>query len=229
MKFFTIIKKDSERVPQKNFASIGGKPLWKHTVERFSEYPVFIDTDSKAILRECEGEGLQTVTAYERLSDHVEWENNAAQLGSPVNAMLGRFMAEQVTDWDETIVLFHVTSPFLRLETVAEAAGWLDKGFASVQSVIELKDFTWSGHRDSSSALNFDPRRVVRTQDLPSLFVSRGAFFILRRREFERTGTRDAEPRYLYPLGPLEGIDIDTPADLEFARLVSSGMENEAH
>ena len=65
MVVFIPIKEESQRVVGKNFREYKGKPLWKHCLDKFTDYKVFIDTDSKIILDEAEE--YANVRAYERL------------------------------------------------------------------------------------------------------------------------------------------------------------------
>ena len=46
MKHFIIIKEHSERVANKNFLDLGGKPLYMHLLDELKGQEVFIDTDS---------------------------------------------------------------------------------------------------------------------------------------------------------------------------------------
>lgn len=225
MKFFTIVKGQSERLPGKNFLDWGGVPLWRNAVEKFASYDVFVNTDSLAVLRAVEDGGLPGVHAYSRTPDHIEWELDAESRGSPVNAMLGEFLEKFVVDDDEPVVLFHVTSPFLRLETVVQAAQLLGE-FESVHSVQEVQDFAWVGRSGRQRAVNFVEGVVRRTQDLEPISLSRGAFFILTKAGFRKSGGRDTFPRALFPLSPLESIEIDTRDDFEFANLVRRGLAN---
>ena len=43
---FIPIKEHSERVPNKNFRLFGDKPLYQHTIDKLSDFNVFVDTDS---------------------------------------------------------------------------------------------------------------------------------------------------------------------------------------
>lgn len=222
MKFFTIIKDSSERLPGKNFLNLGGKPLWVHTVSRFEEYEVYINTDSSRVDKE-HLQNPDMVRIYSRSQEHIDWELESQSRGSPVNAMFEEFLDTYVQDEDEPIVLFHVTSPFIRLETVELAAKLLDE-YSSVQSVQNIRDFAWMQGEAEYEPINFDEGLVSRTQDLPAIYLSRGAFFILTKRSFKINKSRDARPRYFYELDPIEAIEIDTEGDFNLAQAVSMGI-----
>lgn len=223
MKFFTIIKGASERLKDKNFLEIGGRPLWEYSLENLGAEEVFINTDApyKLALN-----GLSTeVHLIEREQRHIEWEAEAAERGSPVNSMLGSFFRDFVADGAEPVVLFHVTSPFLRMESVMQAVERLNS-FASVSSVQRLQDFAWVETGSRTQPVNFDSSRVSRTQDLPSIFLSRGAFFIVSKDEFIKTETRNPEPHGFFELDPIQALEIDTPEDYELAKVVAEGLRH---
>jgi CMP-N-acetylneuraminic acid synthetase len=133
--------------------------------------------------------------------------------------MLADFLENYVEDEHEPIVLFHVTSPFIRLETVISAAKFLGE-YNSVQSVQSVYDFAWLRAKNEYKPINFNEETVSRTQDLPPIYLSRGAFFILTKSSFSKSKTRDARPRYFYELSPIEAIEIDTPGDFALAQAV---------
>ena len=58
------IKENSQRVLGKNFRKLGDSSLWRRTVDKFSEFKIFIDTDSNEILEECKE--INNVEAFER-------------------------------------------------------------------------------------------------------------------------------------------------------------------
>lgn len=218
MKCFTIIKKSSERVAGKNFLPLGNKPLWRHAVDALSDFSVFINTDSAELIDQVSALSRGNLHAYPRSATHIEWEREADTRGSPVNSMLHDFLEQFVTNPTEPVVLFHVTSPFIRPETILTAVSKLEEGYRSVQSVQSLQDFVWTRVEEHYVPLNFETDKVSRTQDLSPILVSRGAFFIMTKSGFLENRTRDVEPRFLFPLTPLEAVEIDTYEDYELAQ-----------
>lgn len=225
MKLFTIIKEHSERLPGKNFLPLGGKPLWRHSIDAFENFEVFINSDSLSLIDEVREMNRPGLTAFDRSQAHIDWETKAATRGSPVNALLAEFFQDWVDNPDEICVLFHVTSPFVRAETVVAAASKLGEGFASVQAVERVQDFVWQFSDGVVTPLNFSPEKVARTQDLAPLYVSRGAFFIMTKRGFLRNLSRDVEPRYLFPLDRLQAVEIDTSDDYILAQAIVGDYE----
>lgn len=224
MKVFTIIKGKSERIPEKNFQDLDGKPLWKHLIEELSELDVYVNTDCSAKL-ELQGIlNIPNTKLIQRSAKHVEWEQDPNRFDSPVLSMVQEFVEEYVTDLNEPIVLTHVTSPFISSSTILNAAQQLNHGFKSVHSVSKIRDFCWLETKDGAenNPINFDPTVVQKTQDLAPVIASKGAFFIFKAGDFLETRDRIMSPCYFYELSHLEAIEIDYPADLEFARSLLS-------
>ncbi len=112
MKFFVIIKEKSERLRDKNFLDLGGKPLYKHLLDELDGQDVFVDTDSEKILLDLKNSGIN---CYKRKQEFVNLENNNNFKVSPVLLMIENFLDNYVDDENEIIVTPHVTSPFIKL------------------------------------------------------------------------------------------------------------------
>ena len=226
MKIFTYIKNNSSRISRKNFKILGGIPLWKHliyNVNSFSE--VFIDTDSQEVIDECNrDEMLMGVTAYSRSQKFIDMENDLKNKLSPALLMTKNFLSKFVDDENEVIVLTHVTSPFLKIETILDAITFLGKGYDAVHSVTSKQDFAWLNSFDYP--INFNPSVVQRTQDLEKIYFSNGAFFIFTKKTFLENNNRFGKKNYLYEINDVEGIEIDTLNDLDFAKIVYKGVKN---
>ncbi len=224
MKIFTIIKDHSVRVRDKNFAELNGKPLWTNLVDELLGLDITINTDSKRVVEGVEKAYGDQVSIIKRKQEYIDWEANPAITTSPVEAMLLDFCAE--LEGSQIVCLTHVTSPFLKRDTVLEAARMLAEGsrYKSLHSVEKIQDFCWLGLEGQVTPINFDSSRVQRTQDIEPVLCSKGAFFMARAKDILQQKKRLPEPVGYYPLGRTESIEIDYPEDLEFARLVAGVM-----
>lgn len=220
MKIFTIIKENSQRVPDKNFVNINGHPLWWHLISELSDLEITINTDSPKLIDQLRSYGFDSVTVIKRHQKHIDWENSEELNSSPVEDMLFDFC--QTLDRSEIVVLTHVTSPFLKKETILDAVNVLknDKNAKSIHSVHQVQDFAWVSRATGASPINFDTSRVQRTQDLPPLLVSKGAFFISRAGDIIQQKKRLPQPLLFFPLDHIQSIEIDNIGDLDFARLL---------
>lgn len=226
MKIFTYIKNDSSRIPRKNFRILGEAPLWKHLISRANSlFEVFIDTDSQEVIDECNRDDrLSGVVAYSRDQKFIDMENDPDNSLSPALLMVENFLSKFVENDDEVIILTHVTSPFLKTETMLRAVNILEEGFDTVHSVTVKQDFAWLESFDNP--INFNPRVVQRTQDLDKIYFSNGAFFIFTKKTFMKNLNRFGENNFLYEIDKVEGLEIDTMEDFEFAKTVYEGLKD---
>jgi N-acylneuraminate cytidylyltransferase len=219
MKFFIIIKENSERVPRKNFIRLNHIPLWKNLIYELEGEDVYIDTDSKQILEECKT--MSWVTAYPRKQEFIDFESNNNKNYSPVLLMINNFLDNYVNNEDEIIVTPHVTSPFLKLDTIKKASKKLEEGHDSINSVTEHKEFSYY----KGTPINFKKDVVQKTQDLEPIMMSNGAFFIFKKKTFKKHNNRVGTNPYFYTLPSIEDIEIDTHSDLNLAKIVAKGLE----
>jgi CMP-N-acetylneuraminic acid synthetase len=223
VKIFSTIKEHSERISHKNFLALEGRPLWRWLIDELYPHEIFINTDCSNLLIDS---GLPShVRLIERDQRHIDWESDASAKGGPALDMLRSFIEGYVDNEDEIVVLTHVTSPFLRRDTLSHAIEFLDRGWKSVHSVEVIQDRVLLENMSRApTPINFDPAIVERTQDLSRVFVSKGAFFAFRAIDFLDTGMRVIDPCCYFPLSRIEAIEIDTGHDLEAARTVAKGL-----
>jgi len=226
-KVFTIVKANSDRVPQKNFRILGGKPLWRWLIDELSDFHLYVNTDSDELLEELEK--LPHVTAIKRNIEYVEWERNAQHRGSPVMAMVKEF-CEEYLSLNEDFALVHVTSPFLKSETLKIAFNEYNASDShSLHSVKPIQDALMFKRENKVVPSNFEFSRVSRTQDLEPIYQSLGAFFVMNRKNLERENyARLNESSNLFTLSPLEAIEIDNEDDYFLAQIVANSLKGES-
>ena len=220
MKIFTIIKEESKRIPDKNFADIDGHPLWWHLLSELDGLDVTVNTDSQKFLKQLRNSNLKSIQVIEREQRHINWENDESIDSSPVEDMLFDFC--ETINREEIVVLTHVTSPFLKKETIFDAVNVLqnDHGTKSIHSILQVQDFVWLKKENNANPINFFTDRVQRTQDLSPILVSKGAFFIAKAGDILDQRKRLPEPLNFFPLNHTQALEIDNYEDLEFARLL---------
>ena len=220
MKIFTIIKEESTRIPGKNFIDLNEKPLWWHLLSELNGLDVTINTDSPKFLKQLQNYDLNSINVIKREQKHIDWENDTKIDSSPVEDMLFDF-CKKINKY-EIVILTHITSPFLKKETIFDAVNKLqdDNMAKSIHSVSKVQDFVWIKKNNMANAVNFFTDRVQRTQDLPPIFISKGAFFIAKAGDILDQRKRLPEPLIFYPLNHIESVEIDNFEDLEFARVL---------
>ena len=217
MIFFIIIKHNSQRIKNKNFKKIGKLELWKHLITTLKGEKVFVDTDSPKIIKSCI-KSFPWVKAYSRNKEFIKLEKT--KKASPTLQMIKNFLSKYVNNPNEVIVTTHVTSPFLKLKTIKKAAKKLSN-FDSVAAVTKDYNFAWIENKKKKLVpINFDPKIVVKTQNLNPIVQSNGAFFIFKKKTFMKYNNRLGKKPYYFEMNFPESIEIDVKEDLDLARRI---------
>jgi CMP-N-acetylneuraminic acid synthetase len=129
---------------------------------------------------------------------------------------------------DADIVLqTHSTNPFLKADTVSSALKLFNRPgneFDSVFSVTRLQARIWD---TETNPVNHDPAVLLRTQDLPPLFIENSCFFIFTPELLQKNGNRIGATPFMFEMAPLEAVDIDVEEDFALAvALAESGWGN---
>jgi len=217
---FIPIKNESQRVPGKNFRQFGDTELWKRNALKFSQeesIPVYIDTDSNKILEECKL--MHNVHAYRRNSHLVG--NNVS-----VNELIGDFI-HRFPNY-EVVCQVHVTSPFLLLETIIKAFGFIDTGFDSIVGATAHQSRFWRLESYGYCPVNHNPMKLENTQDLPELLQDNSALYAFTTNMFKRYKKRIGVYPYFLEIPFPQNIDIDTEEQFSLANgFLTQLKENE--
>lgn len=217
MIFFIIIKHDSERIRKKNFKKIGKLQLWQHLILKLKGKKVFIDTDSKTILKKCKKD-YPWVTVYPREKKFINLEK--VKNASPTLGMIKNFLLKYSKNDNDVIVTTHVTSPFIKLKTINNAAKKLNN-HDSVAAVTKDYNFAWfENSKKKLIPINFNPKIITKTQNLNPIIQSNGAFFIFKKKTFMKYNNRIGKNPFYYEINYPEALEIDTYDDLYLARKI---------
>lgn len=200
------MRHSSERVVGKNFRPLGGRPLFHHIVRTLLKCPlverVVIDTDSDLIAESA----LQSF-------DRVQIIRRPAHLlggDVPMNEILLHDVDQVAADY---YLQTHSTNPLLRASTINSALNHfldaLDK-YDSLFSVTSLQCRLWWG---SGKAVNHNPEELLRTQDLPPIYMENSNLYLFDQNTLEKRRNRIGERPLLYEIDSIEGWEIDTERD----------------
>ena len=212
------MRHSSERVPGKNYRPLAGIPLYHHVVRSLSSVPeidiIVIDTDSEFILNDCAEHfpSVQLVRRPEHLRDG--------------NIDMNTVLLNTLEQVDADVVLqTHSTNPFLRAETVSNALRLYcsrDGDCDSAFSVTRLQARLWDS---DNSPVNHDPAVLLRTQDLPPLFIENSCFFIFTPDLLRQHGCRIGARPLMIEMAPFEAVDIDTEDDFTLAAAIAEHVQ----
>ena len=207
---FIPIKLNNQRLPGKNTMMLSGRPACDYIFETLSK----VDTiDEKYVY--CSDEAI---LPYMKPYPELTFLKRDPYLdGFMVKGLeiIDRFIKDVDAD---IYVLTHVTEPFTKVESFKLALSKVVSGeYDSAFSAVALQDYLWM----NGKPLNYDMKNIVRTQDLEPVYKETGSFFIFRKEVFTELGQRIGNKPYICEISQLEGVDIDTAEDFEFAQAVA--------
>jgi len=217
VKALVPMKHHSERVKNKNFREIGGKPLFHWILESLSRSKyideIIINTDSDLIAEDASKNFNVTIL---KRPDYL--------LGDMVSmAPLTKY---DLSKTDGNFYLqTHSTNPLLTTNTINKA---IETYFSlqhhdSLFTVTSLKTrFYWQNGR----SINHDPDNLIRTQDLPVIYEENSCIYIFSREMFNSRGHRLGKNPYMMPIDRIEAIDIDDESDFLMAEYFINLRQN---
>ncbi len=200
----------SERVPGKNFRELAGKPLYTHILETLQVCPeidhILIDTDSPVIAAGVREE-FPLAQVVER-PEHL--------LGDDV-AMNDILLSDVTQTGADFFLQTHSTNPLLRPETVSKAiaAFWENyPSYDSLFSVTRLYTRLWDAN---GKPVNHDPNVLLRTQDLPPMYLENSCMYIFSKKALQERHNRLGYHPFMFEISAEEAWDIDTELDFAIA------------
>ena len=198
----------SQRVPEKNFRPLAGRPLYQHILETLSACPeidqIVVDTDSPPIIAGLR-ERFPQVTVIER-------PEGLRADGVPMNEILAYDTSQVEADF---YVQTHSTNPLLRPATISLAIRSLLEGYPaydSLFSVTHLQTRLWD---QLGRAINHNPAVLLQTQDLPPVYEENSCIYIFTRQTLLARRNRLGDRPLMFPIDAAEAWDIDE--ELDFA------------
>lgn len=207
------MKANSERVKGKNFREFNGKPLFKWILDTLLSVEeidkVIINTDAREIL---EKNGLHE-------SERVIIRDRKPEICGDLVSM-NKILEDDVNNVDADLYLMtHTTNPLLSKESIKAAiAALIDaQENSNKDSLFTVDKIQTRFYREDVTAVNHDPDNLLRTQDLEAWYEENSNLYIFTRDSFAKTSARIGKQPMMYETPKFESIDIDEPADWDFA------------
>jgi CMP-N-acetylneuraminic acid synthetase len=217
------MKANSVRVTGKNFRDFCGKPLFRWILDTLLGVKeidqIVINTDARDILK---ANGLMD-------TDRIIIRDRKTEIcGDHVSMNL--VLADDVQNIPADIYLMtHTTNPLMSADTIKRAlAAFVEaKNKGSADSLFTVDKVQTRFYRADCSPVNHDPNNLIPTQNLEPWFEENSNLYILTRESFQKTNARIGKRPMMYEGPPFESIDIDTPADWDFAVVAARFLQEQ--
>jgi CMP-N-acetylneuraminic acid synthetase len=201
------VRKNSQRVINKNLKLFNKKNLLIYKIEKLKQIKyidkIIINTDSEEAIKIAKDLSV----SFWRREDYYA-------SSSCSNSEFWSHIAD--TTESEYIMFTNCTSPLVKLETYNN----IFKKFAetknindSLNTVTEEKNFLYLDNK----ALSFSPKKAPNSQELPNIVKLNFAVNILAKKLMFKKKSVIGDNPYFFKLDQIEGLDIDTLFDFEFA------------
>ena len=200
----------TDKVPFQNIKKLGGLPLVNYTVRTMNKVKSIDDI----IIYSSE----PTICDHISKSLTYNYVERPSYLDTPdikTQDIIREFLKK---DGADIIVLWHITSPFLKANTIIECIDKvISKEYDSAFTALEINKFCWYNGKPLNYSLS---EQTPRTQDIEPVIVEQSALYVFRRDVFETTGQRISDKPYIKIIDHFEGHDIETSEDFQIAELI---------
>jgi len=208
---FVPLKFHSQRLANKNILPLAGKPMCWYIFSQLIKCD-YIDE----IIAYCSDESIKKY-----IPDSITFLQRPANLDG--DSVLGeQIYREFINTVDADIyILAHATSPLISYKSIENSLKKvLFEHYDSAFSVKEAKTFVWYNKKP----INYSPEKVVRTQDLESVYLETSAFFVFEKEVFTKYNRRIGFSPYMCVLNNMEAVDIDTYEDYRLAEYYAENL-----
>tara|TARA_A100001015_G_C14996064_1_gene716260 strand:+ start:753 stop:1397 length:645 start_codon:yes stop_codon:yes gene_type:complete len=201
-----FMKENSERIPQKNYKLLNGKPLCHWILEECESVDkitkIVINTDSEKIANLCKKFSKVVIQKRSMYASNVQ-ENEANIL---LEEMISAFPSDQYIN-------LHSTSPMLSKKTIVKAIEWFERnGFDSMFSVTKHKARFYDAQ---NLPINHELNKLIKTQDLNEIYEENSAFYIFSNNFYKKNKMRISSESKYFTIPKIEAFDIDYIEDWE--------------
>lgn len=217
------MKANSVRVKGKNFRDFCGKPLFRWILDTLLQVEeidqIIINTDARHILAENGLVDTDRITIRDRkpeiCGDHVS-----------MNLVLADDVANVPAD---LYLMTHTTNPLMSADTIRKAiAAFIEaKAAGTADSLFTVDKVQTRFYRADCSPVNHDPDNLIPTQNLEPWFEENSNLYLFTADSFAKTKARIGKQPMMYEGPYFESIDIDTPADWDFAVVAARFMQEQ--
>ena len=198
----------SQRVPEKNYRLLGGKPLFHYVIEALLACAeidqIVVDTDSQPVMDGLREHFPQVVV--------IERPELLRADATSMNEVLLHDTAQVEADF---YLQTHSTNPLLRPETLRGAVRTFLDNYPAYDSLLSVTRWQTRLWDQLGRAINHNPAILLQTQDLPPVYEENSCIYIFTRQTLVARRNRLGERPYLFEIEAAEAWDIDEELDFE--------------
>jgi len=208
-----FMKAHSERVPGKNMRPLCGRPLFHWIMDGLNESGVvdeiIINTDSEEIANSAKNNF--DVTIHMRPEYLLNIQSNEAY----------QIMAYDLEKTEgEYFLQTHSTTPLIKAETIQNSVNCYFENLIKYDSLFSVTPVKKRLYDKNASGINHDPKKLIKTQNLPLIYEENSCLYIFSRDSFITNKNRIGAKPYLYSIDRFESVDIDEEFDFLLAEML---------
>lgn len=208
------VRKGSQRVKNKNLRVFNKKNLLIYKIEKLKKIKyinkIIVNTDSDKAMSIAKALNVEF------------WKRDKYFASSEcTNSEFWSYVAEKTKS--DYIMFTNCTSPLVKIETynkILEKFNKIKNKNDSLNTVTEEKNFLYLNNK----ALNFNPKKAPNSQNLPDIVKLNFAINILSTKLMYHKKSVIGDRPYFFKLDQIEGFDIDTPFEFEFAEYLHKNL-----
>lgn len=207
MRFTALVplKRDSSRLPNKNFLKLAGRPLAYHIFNALLKV--------NPLERICAFSSSNEFMAH--IPDGVEYVQRDPKLDLDSVRGLDLLRAFAETIDSDYYILAHATSPFLTAASIQKGVDGIRSGeYDSALAVQDIKKYFWY----DGKPVNYDINDIIQTQYIQPVMIETSGFYMFSRDDILVRSRRIGDNPLLVTMGEIEGLDIDDYEEYETAR-----------
>lgn len=211
----------SQRIPLKSLEKIGGRSLLQRTIETAKKSALFdriiVSTDSEEIAAEARMFGGEVPRLRTTASD------NTTPVSEATIHTLEQLIEIDSQYLDAIVYQLMPNCPFLSIKTLIESfRKFQSDPTNSLLSSVKAEPIHWFAFRfdefGNYKKLIDEVKNNSRTQDHPTMYVPSGAVWVASAHYLLKYRSFYGEKFNFFEVPLIDGFDIDTKEQLEFAR-----------
>ena len=213
------MKGHSDRVPSKNIKNIAGKPLCLWVLETLLRVKkideIIINTDSDEIKKICS------------INEKIRFHKRPNWLVGDYVSMNDIIAYEVSLSGSADYIQTHSTNPLIKYSTIESAIKKYLKNKNKFDSLFSVTRLQTRIYNDDKKPLNHDPKKLLRTQDLPPIYEENSNIYLFSDKSFKKNNRRIGDNPIFFEMDAKEAIDIDEMIDFEIAEFLLSKINLE--